>query len=102
MIHSTNTVVSTISVGTNPVNIAYNPQNHNIYVTNSNSNTVSVIDSSTNTVVSTINVGNGPSGIAYNPQNHNIYVTNSNSNTVSVIDTPQILLYLQLGLEPIL
>ena len=50
-------VVDTINVGDGPFGIAYNSNNHDVYVTNINDNTVSVIDSSTNSVVDTINVG---------------------------------------------
>ncbi|HXT83506.1 MAG TPA: beta-propeller fold lactonase family protein, partial [Verrucomicrobiae bacterium] len=90
---STNTVKATINVGSNPIDLAYDPETHNMYVANENSNTVSVIDSSTNTVKYTINVGSGPFngnnpvGISYNPYNNNMYVTSFNSNTVSVIDS---------------
>ena len=56
-----------------------------MYVTNSGSNTVSVIDEN-NDVVDTVSVGTGPFAIAYNPNNGNMYVTNGDSNTVSVID----------------
>jgi len=34
------------------------------YITNSRSNTVSVIDTVTNTVTATVNIGDWPSGIA--------------------------------------
>src|SRR5215470_11885649 len=59
----------------------------NAYITNSGSNTVSVIDTATNTVVSTIPVGISPAGVAVTPDGSNVYVTNFTSNTVSVIDT---------------
>ncbi len=82
-----NTVVATITVGDRPSGIAYNPDNHNMYVTNGDPNTVSVIDSSNNRVIDNITVGNAPTGIAYNPDNKHMYVTNGEDNTVSVIDT---------------
>lgn len=56
------------------------------YITNSGSNTVSVIDTQTNTVTATVPVGNSPDGVAVIPDGTKIYVTNSGSNTVSVID----------------
>jgi YVTN family beta-propeller protein len=40
---SNNKVTTTISVGTNPYGIVYNPSNHHIYVANHGSNTISVI-----------------------------------------------------------
>jgi YVTN family beta-propeller protein len=57
-----------------------------IYVANSHSNTVSVINGTTNSVVTKVNVGSSPFSIAVNPLNNLIYVTNLNSDTISVID----------------
>jgi len=54
------------------------------YVTNSGSNTVSVIDTAINTVVATVPVGFSPSGVAITPDGTRAYVTGS---PVSVIDT---------------
>jgi len=79
------TVIANITVGKGPTGIAYNPSNGYIYVANSFSGTVSVIDGATNKVIANITVGVGPRGIAYNPSNGYIYVTNSGSGTVSVI-----------------
>ncbi len=73
-----------IPVGLAPVGIAYNPTNKNMYVANSDSNTVSIIGS-TNSVIATIPTDLTPFGIAYNPNNQHIYLTNAGSNTVSVI-----------------
>ena len=57
------------------------------YVTNSGSNTISVIDTSTRTVVGTIVVGVAPAGIAVTPDGAFLYVANSGNDTVSVVDT---------------
>src|SRR5215471_7070473 len=57
------------------------------YVTNSLSNTVSVIDMATNTVVATVPVGIEPIGVAITPDGTHAYVANLFSDTVSVIDT---------------
>jgi YVTN family beta-propeller protein len=57
------------------------------YISNSNIDTVSVIDTSSNTVVDTIPVGNGPYGVAVSASGTRVYVTNKFDNTVSVIDT---------------
>ncbi|MDN5845210.1 MAG: YncE family protein [Candidatus Nitrosocosmicus sp.] len=77
-------VIDTILVGSEPESIAYNPDNKNIYVTNSGDDTVSIIDNS-NTVIDTIAVERAPRGIAYNSNNNEMYVTNSGDDTVSVI-----------------
>jgi YVTN family beta-propeller protein len=60
----------------------------NVYITNSGSDTVSVIATATNTVVgSPITVGDGPGGVAVTPDGSKLYVANSDSGTVSVIAT---------------
>jgi YVTN family beta-propeller protein len=59
------------------------------YVTNQNSNTVSVIDTATTppSVVTTVTVGGAPTGIAFTPDRTRAYVTNARANTVTVLDT---------------
>lgn len=58
------------------------------YVTLSNSNSVSVIDTSSNTVIATIPVGGFPDAVAITSDGSRAYVANGLDNTVSVIDTP--------------
>ncbi|MDE3023320.1 MAG: YncE family protein [Pseudomonadota bacterium] len=77
---------ATITVGSSPLGIAYAPSSNSIYVTNINSNNVSVINPATNTVTATITVGTNPYGIAYAPSSNSIYVANNGSNNVSVIN----------------
>jgi YVTN family beta-propeller protein len=57
------------------------------YITNSGSNTVSVIDVNTGTVTANVIVGLSPYGVALSPDGTKVYVTNQNANTVSVINT---------------
>jgi YVTN family beta-propeller protein len=57
------------------------------YVTNLDSNNVSVISTTTSSVTKTMPVGLGPRGVAITPDGAVAYVTNSGSNSVSVIDT---------------
>lgn len=59
----------------------------NAYVTDSTSNTVSVIDPKTNQVVATIPVGNAPFHPTCTPNGKQVYVSNTRDTTVSVIDT---------------
>ena len=56
-----------------------------VYVTNNNSDDVSVIATASNTVVDTIAVGDGPAGVAITPDGAFVYVANAVSNDVSVI-----------------
>jgi YVTN family beta-propeller protein len=76
-----------------------NPAGTKVYVTNSNDNTVSVIDTSTNAVTVTLNVVPAPRGVAVDPGGTKVYVILNggdcdyhitgffNGGTVSVIDT---------------
>ena len=57
------------------------------YVTNSNSSSVSVIDTASNSVVATVGVGGRPIGVGITPDGSRAYVANSNSNSVSVVNT---------------
>ena len=81
---TTNTVTTTIPVGTNPYGVAVSPSG-TIYVANKDDNSVSVIDGTTNTVTATVPIGAAPYGIAVSPSG-TIYPTNSGDNSVSVID----------------
>ena len=57
------------------------------YITNAESNNVSVIDTTTNKVTATIPVGSNPMGVAISPDGTKVYVVNAHSNDVSIIDT---------------
>jgi len=80
------TVVDTIVVGDYPRGVGVNPQTDRIYVANSGSDNVSVIDGSGDSVIATIVVGGHPYGVGVNSQTNRIYVANWGSNNVSVID----------------
>jgi YVTN family beta-propeller protein len=69
------------------LSILLTPAAASIFVANSGSNTVSVIDFATNAVIATFPVGTSPTGVVVNPAAHRAYVANQFSNTVSVIDT---------------
>ena len=61
-----------------------------VYVANSGSGTVSVIDEATSAVTATIPVGSGPDGVAVDPAAGTVYVVNNLAGTVSVIAHPVI------------
>jgi len=84
---ATNTVVSTITVGTNPFDVAITPNGQYAYVVNVGSSNVSVINTSTNAVVATISVGTSPFDVAITPNGQYAYVVNVGSSNVSVINT---------------
>jgi YVTN family beta-propeller protein len=58
-----------------------------LYVTNSGSDCVTVIDRQQDRVVATIAVDRSPMGIVASPDGDKIYVANSGSSNISVIDT---------------
>ena len=72
--------------------IAVNPTTNEIYVTNDNPDTISVIDGKTNKQIRLINLCNDnnqckePEGVAVNPTTNLVYVTNYLTKTISVID----------------
>jgi YVTN family beta-propeller protein len=80
------TVTQSIDVGYSPVGIVYNPDGDSVYVANSGSDTVSVINGVTNNVTATILVGSKPTALAYDSYHHLLYVTNCDSNNVYVIN----------------
>jgi YVTN family beta-propeller protein len=81
---ATNSVISTIPVGSSPESVAVRPDGTQLYVT-SQGGTVSVIDTAINTATSTVYVGNDPVGVAVSSDGAYAYVTNESSSTVSVI-----------------
>lgn len=56
------------------------------YVSNTASNSVSVVDTVSNVVTATVGVGSGPLGVTVTPDGKHVYVTNRWSNNLSVID----------------
>jgi len=92
--NSTNTVVSTVrvgSVGVEPDTPVLDPQNGDIYVPNYASDSVSlgfvsVISGATNTIVANITVGGGGiSGAVFDPTNGDIYLTSGWEGEVLII-----------------
>ena len=86
---ATNTLITTIPVGSTPIDVTAGLDNSKIYVANSGSNSVSVIDTATNTVQATVTSSmNQPMYMATNPVNGDVYVMNSGSNQlVRVVGT---------------
>jgi len=95
--------VTTVTVGSEPTGVAYDSGKGEIFVTNYESNTVSVISDSNNQVVSTVAVGVRPDRIAYDSGKGEIFVTNQYDNTVSVISdkTNTVIATLSVGKSPL-
>jgi YVTN family beta-propeller protein len=68
-----------------------NVRSNILYVSNLDSNDISVIDGSTNKLVRNIPAGGDkPAGITFNPISNKVYVSNIGSETVSVLDVSDI------------
>jgi YVTN family beta-propeller protein len=76
-------------VGSQPTGMAVNPKRNEVYVVNTGTGSVSVIDTDQNRVVATIPVHKQPYFIDVDSAGARAYVANSGSNTVSVIDLEQ-------------
>ena len=83
----TNTVITTIKVGSRPFALAVSPDGSQIYVPNHDSSTVSVIDTASNSLVTDIRVKPNPHWVAFSKDGTRAYAVNHESNIVSVIDT---------------
>jgi len=94
-------LVATVTVGSSPTGIAYNPSDKKAYVVNRGDNTISVIDTVNHIAAGTVNVGPYPWYVAVDPTTHLIdlnqwvkglpvnyvYVTSPVSNAVNVLVT---------------
>jgi len=78
-------VAATITAGTLPHAVAVNPVTNNIYVANSGSSSVTVINGATN-ATSTVPAGTTPDDIAINPVTNMIYVVNRDGGNLTVIN----------------
>ena len=85
----------TVTVGNSPQGIAFNPATRTLYATNTNDNTVSVINGATCNRMNhsgcghtppIISVGAAPRAIGIDPSTNTVFVGNRDDMTVSVID----------------
>ena len=79
-------VVKTIPVGNGPQGVAIDSVDDTVYVTNTNSNTMSVIDGVSATVVSTVTGFLEPAGIAVNQRSNTVYVVNADDSSIAVLE----------------
>jgi len=78
--------ITNLSVGVAPAYLTKDLDNNRIYVSNSGSNDISVVDLSGFTVTNTVGVGNNPTRLIYNYNDQTIYVFNSGDNNFSYIN----------------
>lgn len=84
LISPNNSIISSIGIGSEPTDIAYDTFNHELYFSESGMNAVAVIGAS-GKIVKNISVGNDPNGVLYDSYNNYVYVANTGSGTISVI-----------------
>ena len=77
---------TTISVGLFPMFIAVDESRDRVFVSNSGSNTVSIIDTAKNSVIETVKTDGAPWHIASDPISGRVYTTNKNDVTINVFD----------------
>jgi len=85
-----------------PIEMAFSPDGHLLYVVCQDSDEVRVLDPESRKVLGSIHVGHIPRDIALSPDARRLYVTNAWDDTVSVIDrqTRQVVQTLPTGFEP--
>jgi YVTN family beta-propeller protein/YD repeat-containing protein len=90
----TDSVVQTLTVGTDPFAVAVEPDNSAVFVANFGSNSVSVIDpadilTATNPVVATVSLSSGtdPDDLALTPAGDDLLVSEYGTGQVQVVDT---------------
>src|SRR5580658_7701792 len=83
---TSNSVVATVNVGSQPNGIAITPDQTRAYVANGGGE-VWVLATAGNTVLAKVSLGGYPTAVAITPDGTRAYVTRTNSNNVSVIDT---------------
>jgi YVTN family beta-propeller protein len=93
------TAVASIDVGVVPEFMTLDVANGYVYVSNYDSNNVSVINGTR--LIGTVAVGSAPRIGAYDAGDGYVYVTNSGSDTVSVIDGTQVVATVYVGSQPV-
>lgn len=80
------------------------PRDLLLFISNSATNYISIIDRSIERVVAAVTVGDRPMGMVFNATKDRLYVVNSGSRTVSIMDTTQFFvldtIQLTAGIEP--
>lgn len=73
-VRSTGAVIADIGVGQDPNGLAFHPDGQQLFVSNFNSGSISVISRTSNTVTVTHTVGGAPQDIAVDPQGKELYI----------------------------
>ena len=80
--------VSSVTVGTEPVDVEVSPDGAHVYTADIDSDTVTVVSTATNTVTATIAVGGNPQTVVASPDGTRLYVANAGHSTPGRLDVP--------------
>jgi YVTN family beta-propeller protein len=101
----TQKVVATVHVGVAPAQMAVSPDRRSVYIANTGSDTVSVLDTRSNTIARTIALpgGSKPVDVAVAPDGRYLYTADGGSNRVSVLDTraTRVVSSVRVGTQPL-
>ena len=83
---TTTAFVQNVSTGLDPVAVAYNAQDDTLFVANTGSNNLTVLNATTFQELGSVSTGmnSSPVGVAYNPGNQKLYVADSGNDSVVV------------------
>jgi YVTN family beta-propeller protein len=102
---ATHKTVATVRVGVSPAQMAVSPDRKSVYVANTGSDTVSVLNTDNDTIARNIALprGSSPIGVAVSPNGRYLYTANGGSNRVSVLDTRagRVVASVRVGTQPL-
>jgi YVTN family beta-propeller protein len=102
---ATHRTVATVRVGVSPAQMAVSPDRRSVYIANTGSDTVSVLNTDRNTVAKTIALPRGSRaiGVALSPNGRYLYTADGGTDRVSVIDTRagRVVTSVRVGTQPL-
>ena len=86
---ATRKILATVRVGVSPAQMAVSADRRSVFIANTGSNTVSVLNTNNNTVAKTIALprASRPIGVALSPSGRYLYAADGGTDRISVIDT---------------
>jgi YVTN family beta-propeller protein len=102
---ATHKVVATVPVGVSPAHMAVSADRRSLYIANTGSDTVSVLNTDNNNVAKTIALPreSRPLGVAVSPSGRYLYTADGGANRVSVLDTQagRVVTSVRVGTQPL-
>jgi YVTN family beta-propeller protein len=102
---ATHKIVATVRVGVSPAQMAVSPDRKSVYIANTGSNTVSVLNTDNNSIARTIALPprSRPVDLAVSPNGRYLYIAGGGSNRVSVLDTraKHVVASVRVGTQPL-